>query len=143
MRKLTRKLTTALTKIDVIYLAGESGKNITDAELSLMYALDDGDSHSQRDISSEWLIPKTTLNTIVKRWERQGLISQVAITGKRREMSIFLTDSGEEYVKSHLERIYKAEEQAMKKTLDQFDVKFIDAVEAYGKYLKEAFEESN
>ncbi len=141
MRELARKLTLALNKIDVIYLAGEQGKKITDAEYCFMYALDDGKPHSQMEICREWLIPKTTLNTIVKRWEREGFLVQNAIAGRRREMAISLTNSGKEYVREHLAYMYHAEEIALKKTLEQYDKTFIYAIEDFGKHLKKAFEE--
>ncbi len=143
MREAARRLTLALNKIDVVYLAGEKGREITDAEYCFMYALDDGKPHSQMEICREWLIPKTTLNTITKRWEREGFLTQTAVAGKRREMAISLTERGKEYVNKHLEYMYRAEETALKKTLEQYDETFISALETFGIKLKEAFEEQN
>lgn len=141
MREIARRLILALYNIDEVYYLNEGRKKISDAELSVMYALDDGKPHSQREISREWLVPKTTVNTIVKRWEKEGLLTQTPIQGKRREMNIMLTDAGTEYAKSFMSFLYKAEDKALKKTLDKYSDEFIEVIEYFGESLKEAFEE--
>ena len=141
MRDIARRLILALYNIDEVYYLNEGRKKISDAELSVMYALDDGKPHSQREISQEWLVPKTTVNTIVKRWEKEGLLTQTPIQGKRREMNIMLTDAGREYAKSFMSFLYKAEDKALKKTLDKYSDEFIEVIEYFGESLKEAFEE--
>jgi len=141
MRDVARRLILALYNIDEVYYLNEGRKKISDAELSVMYALDDGKPHSQREISQEWLVPKTTVNTIVKRWEKEGLLTQTPIQGKRREMNIMLTDAGREYAKSFMSFLYKAEDKALKKTLDKYSDDFIEVIEYFGESLKEAFEE--
>ena len=141
MREIARRLILALYNIDEVYYLNEGRKKISDAELSVMYALDDGKPHSQREISREWLVPKTTVNTIVKRLEKEGLLTQTPIQGKRREMNIMLTDAGREYAKSFMSFLYKAEDKALKKTLDKYSDEFIEVIEYFGESLKEAFEE--
>ena len=139
MRNLSRRLTLALNKIDIVYLANENKKTISDAEYCFMYALDDALPHSQKEISEEWLIPKTTINSIAKKYEREGYINFSRVPGARREMMITLTDVGCEYVKNQLDFMYRAEEIATRKTVEQFGEEFIGIIEAYGKNLKEAF----
>lgn len=141
MREIARRLILALYNIDEVYYLNEGRKKISDAELSVMYALDDGKPHSQKEISQEWLVPKTTVNTIVKRWENEGLLTQTPIPGKRREMHIMLTEAGREYAKSFMSFLYKAEDVALKKTLDKYSDEFIEVIEYFGECLKEAFEE--
>ena len=67
----------------------------------------------------EWLIPKTMLNTITKRWEKDGLILLNPIPGKRREMQITLTESGRKYMKEIMGFIYKTENKTLEKTLER------------------------
>lgn len=141
MCKIARRLILALYNIDEVYYLNEDRKKISDAELSVMYALDDGEPHSQKEISQEWLVPKTTVNTIVKRWEKEGLLIQTPIQGKRREMNIMLTDAGKEYAKPFMSFLYKSEDKALKKTLDKYSDEFIEVIEYFGESLKEAFEE--
>ena len=141
MRDIARRLILALYNIDEAYYLSEGRKKISDAELCVMYALDDGKPHSQREISQEWLVPKTSVNTIVKRWEKEGLLTQTPIPGKRREMHLMLTDKGKEYAKSFMGFLYRAEDKALKKTLDKYSDEFIEVIEYFGDCLKEAFDE--
>lgn len=143
IREKARRLTIALFKIDEIYFTNEQKISIKESELCLMYALDDGKSHSQRQVSEQWLIPKTTLNTIVKQWERKGLLTLSAIPGKRREMQISLTEAGKKYAEASLDFMYQAENQAVQKTLERYSDTFIEALEYFGGALNEAFEHSN
>ena len=141
MREIARRLILALYRIDETYYLNENKKKLSDAELCVMYALDDGKPHSQREISQEWLVPKTSVNTIVKRWEKEGYLTMTPIPGKRREMQILLTDAGREYAKEFMAFLYQAEDIALAKTLEKYGTEFIDAIEFFGASLKDAFEE--
>lgn len=141
MRATARRLILALYNIDETYYLNENKKKLSDAELCVMYALDDGKPHSQREISREWLVPKTSVNTIIKRWEKEGYLTMTPIPGKRREMQILLTDSGREYAKSFLGFLYRAEDKALQKTIGKYSDEFIGVLEYFGTELKKAFEE--
>ncbi len=143
IRNKAKRLILALYNIDEIYYASEKKKRLSDAELCIMYALDDGEPHSQREIAEKWLVPKTTINTITKHWENEGLLTQTPIPGKRREMQITLTETGKVYAKDIMTFIYEAEDKALQKTLEHYSDTFIEAIEYFGTSLKEAFEESN
>jgi len=140
MRQAARRLIRALCNIDEVYYINEGKRKLSDGELCVMYALDDGEPHSQREISQEWLVPKTSVNTIVKRWEKEGYLTMSPIPGKRREMNILLTETGREYAKSFLGFLYRAEELALRQTVDRYGQEMIDAVEFFGARLKAAFD---
>lgn len=141
MRETARRLIRALNNIDEVYYLNEGKRKLSDAELTVMYVLDDGNPHSQREISKEWMVPKTSVNTIVKRWEKEGLITMVPIPGKRREMHVKLTEEGKIYAKSFLSFLYRAEEKALEKTIETYSEEFIEVIEFFGQRLKEAFDE--
>lgn len=140
MREDIQRLNAAINRVDAAYYSSSADKSVGDAELCFMYALDDGRSHSQKDICRDWMLPKTTVNTIAKRFERERLVTFTPVPGARREMTLTLTAAGEDYVKDRLDFIYRAEEAAMEKTVAQFGADFIAAVEAFGLHLKEEFE---
>ncbi len=141
MREIARRLIFALYRIDEAYYLNEKNKKLSDAELCVMYALDDGNPHSQREISQDWLLPKTSVNTIVKRWEKEGFLTMTPIAGKRREMNIMLTDAGRAYAKDFMGFLYRAEDKALKKTIDRYSDTFIEAIEFFGSSLQKAFSE--
>lgn len=141
IRATAKRLILALYNIDEVYYTSEKKRRLSDAELCILYALDDGQPHSQKEICEKWLVPKTTVNTITKKWEAQGLLTLNAIHGKRREMQVTLTDTGKVFSKEILDFLYRAEDKALIKTLEKYSDTFIDALEYFGENLKEAFEE--
>lgn len=141
MREKRRRLIRALYNVDEAYYESANRKKLFDSEITVMYAMDDGQPHSQAEICREWLVPKTTVNTIVKRWERLGYVIQEPIPGKRREMQVVLTDAGRAYAKELVTLLYRAEEIALKKTLQQYPEVFIEALECFGNTLRDAFAE--
>ena len=141
IRATAKRLILALYNIDEVYYTSEKKRRLSDAELCVLYALDDGQPHSQKEICEKWLVPKTTVNTITKKWEAQGYLALMPIPGKRREMQITLTDAGKAYAKKFMAFVYRAEDKALAKTLDKYSDTFIEALEFFGASLKEAFEE--
>lgn len=141
MRTAARRLIRALYNIDETYYLNEGKRKLSDTELCVMYALDDGKPHSQIEISQNFILPKTSVNTIIKRWEKEGYLTMTSIPGKRREMYILLTEAGKEYAAGFLGFLYRAEDKALKKTVEKYTESFIDAIEFFGARLKEAFDE--
>ena len=140
MRELMRKFAIALNNVDEAYCSDTSQMGAKESELWLMYALDDGKPHSQRQICEEWGFPRTTLNTAAKQAQAQGYITLAPIPGKRREMNICLTESGKAYARQLLRGIYEAEDYAMEETLKRYSADFIDALDFFSACLKTAFQ---
>ena len=68
------RLTDAINRIDGAYYFCAKHMGVKENTLALLFALDDGKPHSQTQIAREWLIPKTTVNTIIREWRREGLV---------------------------------------------------------------------
>ena len=129
-----RRFFAALNKIDGLYDLFAKRLGANGNHLALFYALDDGAPHSQKQISDEWLIPRTTINTIVREYVDKGYITLLH-TDHSKEKQITLTDSGQEYAQQLLQRIYDAEEHAMEATIKAFNTSFIAAVEQFADSL--------
>lgn len=129
----------AMNRIDAAYYIDERGEGITDNAICLMYALDDGECHTQAQICREWLIPKTTLSSLVKRWEKDGLLKQEPSREDKRGRTLRLTKNGITFARNYLKRIYKAEECAMLKTIGRFGDGFVEAMEFYSRALEAGF----
>ena len=141
MKEKARRLIKALYRIDGAYIFGEYNGEITDTEMCLLYALDNMEKPSQKELSEEWLISKTTVNSIVKRMEKKGFLTLHPIQGKSREKCICLTEAGKEYADQMLMPMYAAEEWAVSKTLEKYPESFIEAMEYFSQCLMEAFSE--
>jgi len=138
-----RRLATAINCLDGIYARGAAGNGVKPGVLDLLYILDDSGAntvHTQKSISEEWVLPYTTVNTITKACEADGYVEQIPIPGKRREKQIVMTEKCKAFVKETLDNVYKAESAAIRKTLKECDPAFIEAMEAYTRNLKEAFD---
>ena len=104
----------ALYHVDAFYDEFAKQSNVSSALLWVLYALNDGKSHTQIEISNDWKLPKTTVNTVIKDIQKDGYVELVPIKGKRREMSIVLTESGKAFADNVLSDLYKKEAKAFK-----------------------------
>ena len=134
------RLTDAINRIDGAYYFCAKHMGVKENTLALLFALDDGKPHSQTQIAREWLIPKTTVNTVVKELTQVGYITLVG-TERSREKNIVLTQEGRTYADQVMKEMKLAERQALDQTLDQYPAEFIDAIEYFAGRLCDAFAE--
>lgn len=116
-RSQIHRLMIAVNRIDELYYRLLRTLNVKDNTFVLLYAISDGRSHTQKQICDEWLIPRSTLNTVVNECVQAGYIRLVAQGNKEKE--IVLTDSGRAFADSILAPIFAAEERAMEPFLEQ------------------------
>lgn len=135
-----RRLMLATTKIDGAYYLFSRKLGIKENVLVLLYALDDGKPHSQKQICEDWLVPKTTINTNVKELVRAGYVMLYPGAGTREKI-IGLTDAGKAYTEQIMRRVYEAEQAAMKRTLQQFSPQFVDAIDFFADCLHNEFQQ--
>ncbi len=134
-----RRLAKAACALDGAYDRLAKRLGITGNLLWLLYILDDGAPHSQKQICEEWLFPKTTVNTLTKECQGAGYITLHTIPGKKRELHIQLTDAGRDYVHQKLRAFYQAEEAALQLTLETCPPEFVSYLETYTQNLIAAF----
>ena len=125
----------ALYHVDSFYDEFAKQSNVSSALLWVLYALNDGNSHTQIEISNDWELPKTTVNTVIKEIQQNGYVELIPIKGKRREMSIVLTESGKNYADRILSDLYKKEAEVYK-TLRSEEYEVVDLLERIAKKLK-------
>ena len=102
--------------------------------LVLLYALDDGKAHSQVEISRNWMMPKTTLNTIVRECVEKGL-EELEQQPHTREKYLRLTPEGQAYGQKILPLVYEAEERAYRAVLQGGEGEFVEGFEAFAQAL--------
>ncbi len=134
-RKEIRQVIVSVNMIDGIYDILSKNRKIKQNMLALLYAIDDGKLHSQTEICEQWLIPRTTINTIVKECINDGYIT-FDTSRHTKEKIICITDKGKEYAQSILKQIYEIEYRAMEKTLSKYSVEFVQAMKEFADNLK-------
>lgn len=136
--QLICRMTKAENKIDGVYYYFARHLGINENKLALLYALDDGMPHSQKDVSEEWMIPRTTINSIVRGMMAEGYIV-LDSDSHTKEKALMLTEQGQAYARKLLQDIYDAEEQAMTETIQKYSTEFVDAIEFFGERLHESY----
>lgn len=134
VRREIRRLMLAINAVDGLYAEAAQRLGMNENELTLFYALDDGQPHSQVVISRQWMIPKTTLNTIVKHSVAAGRMVLEKREGSR-EKQIRLTPAGAAYAHQALRRIYDWEERAYAATTEQYSSQFIAALTGFSEQM--------
>ena len=129
-----RRLMLATSKIDGAYYFFARRMGVNENAMAFYYALADGKPHTQKAICDEMLIPRTTINSIVKAALAQGYIT-ISPRQNSKEKDIVLTASGQIYADAMVKQIYKAEEQAIQETLRHFSPEFITAIEYFSQRL--------
>lgn len=74
----------------------------------------DAEPCTQKQIAENWMIPKQTVNTIVKGLERQGLIRFAAERGQKEKLVCF-TEVGQMFAKGILEEMYQMEDRVLER----------------------------
>lgn len=140
-RTLNRQLVTAVNLSDGAYYHWARRSGVSGHALGLLYALDDGLPHSQKEVCEEWFIPKTTINTIVKSFREAGYLTLEAMPDRPRQRQLCLTEAGRRFAKEALEQVYRAEDAAMAETVDRFGPDFVAAFACYTRHLCAALQE--
>ena len=132
-REAMRRIAIAINSMDGAYEMISRKIGVKENTMILLYALDDGRPHTQKEICEEWLIPKTTLNTIVRECVKSGYL--VLQTG-RREKEIRLTEQGKAYAASVLNRGYERERRAADEMQEQALHEFVCGLEKLAHALR-------
>lgn len=84
--------------------------------LLALTAIDEGgDDCTQKKISQRWLIPKQTVNMVLKDFENRKLVELLPMQGDKRNKRIQFTAAGREYADAILSELRKAELSAIQK----------------------------
>ena len=135
---LARRLILATTRMDGAYYYFARHSGVPENQLALFYALSDGKPHSQKEICEDWLIPKTTINTVVKEQVAAGHLTLRA--GEGREKIICLTDAGRAYADKAISALCAAERAAAERTIARHGAGFVAAVEDFTEALWREYE---
>ena len=97
--------------VDGFYAEYAKKFDVKENLLWILYALNDGKQHSQKEICDSWDLPRSTVNTIMKELENGGYVSLSQIKGEKRELSVSLTDNGQKYAEELLAELYEIEKR--------------------------------
>ncbi|KXT85709.1 hypothetical protein STRDD11_00247 [Streptococcus sp. DD11] len=137
MRQEFRSLMKSVNRVEFVFEAiqkslGEKGKLGW-----LFYVLDDGQAHSQKQLSKDWMIPRSTLNAIVKKAEEEGFVELRPVPKTRRELEILLTEKGKAAADELLQPYIELEDQALAETAEKYSHHFVEVFDYFSKNLEQ------
>ncbi len=137
------RLALAVYKLDGAYDYFAKGGGVKPNLMWLLYALNDGKKHTQVQICDQWLFPRSTVNTLVKQCESEGLVALCKIEGEKREMQVVLTEKGRAFADKILEPVYRAEQQLFDGYLAKNGYSFLEELEKFGEQTEKLFARIN
>ena len=112
-RRFFQELGKQIYRMDAMYAQYAKRLKLKNARLLwVLYALDDGTNHSQKEISANWNMPKSSVNAVISELYEKGYVNFLPIQGQKRELLIRLTPCGEEYAHKMLKDLYEIEKHA-------------------------------
>lgn len=113
LRAKMEQLNTCICKMTELYLTWAKRHGMSYNTMMTLYALGQSRKCTQKQIADEWLIPKQTVNTVIKELERLGYISFEPLPGSKQKV-VCLTESGRAYADSCLHELYEMETRALR-----------------------------
>lgn len=105
----------ALSKVNSLYGKWAKKHGLNYNSLMVLYAMEGVENCTQKYICDKWMLPKTTVSTILADFHRKGYVTLLQDPNDKREKIINLTESGQTFSDSLLAKLHEAEERAMQK----------------------------
>ena len=126
-----KQLNAMLSEIDNIYQTLLKVNNVSESEYIVMFAISElGEGCSQKDISENGYASKKTINSTIKKFEKDGYIE--LRPAKYPSMQIFLTEKGRKFMIDNIIPILKVESDVLD---DVTEEEFIALENCYKKHL--------
>ena len=134
----TREIDRFWRDIDSMYHELAVRLDLSDSSFDILYAIVRlGEGCTQKDIGTEVLLSKQTLNTSIHKLAKQGLLE---LRSEGRTTQIFLTPQGRKVVKQKINPVFDAESCALE-TIGTHDAnEFLRILKAYQEALRSALE---
>lgn len=117
--------------------AGQRGLSYYELLVILSLSETDGPC-KQKDICKQWVLPKQTVNTILKSFSKRSWVTLIPSQEDRRNKDIILTDSGRDFVEG-IARAMQIHECTVLNSLGPERVReLIEITQLYNQHFKEA-----
>lgn len=104
----------------------------------VLYSFCSGEEYcTQKSISSKWCIPKQTVNTILKEFQKKGYVEMASMEEDKRSKLLRLTDAGKAYAETIIGRLRKKEVCVMEKMGLENMLALNNGIESFTKLFRE------
>lgn len=135
-REQLERIDTCICRLTQLYGEWAKRHGMSYNSMVVLDCLNRKDGCTQKEIAEEWMIPKQTVNTIVKELERKGYVCYGPAEGKK-EKNVFFTGEGKVYASECLKGMYEMEERAFVRIGEEMQRALVNSNLAY----VQAFEE--
>lgn len=117
--------------------AGQHG--LSYYELLVILSLSEADGPlRQKDICTQWTLPKQTVNTILKSFQKRSWITLIPSKEDRRNKEILLTDPGRDFVSRTAQAMQQHECMVLESLGSKRAEELIQITRLYNQFFKEA-----
>ena len=120
-----------------LYHAAASKRGLSSNAFSILYALYQCGSLSQKQLSDQAYIPKQTVSYTAKKLREEGLVAEEPIDG--RESRLCLTERGRSRVEADVAPVMEAERAALSAFDEERRRAIVDTLGSYVAQLKDSF----
>lgn len=112
-----KQLNAMLSELDNIYQSLLKANNVSESEYIVMFSIKElGEGCNQKDIAGNSHISKKTVNSTIKKFEKDGYIELRA--AKYPNMEIYLTKKGYDFLKNNIIPIIEVENKVLENMSD-------------------------
>ena len=112
MRDQIKLLCTYFCRQNELYAVLAKRQGISYNTLLTLYAIDQDQGSTQSQLANIWLIPKQTLNTVIRSLMEKGYVTLKAGQNQKEKL-VYFTQDGQEYASRVLQDVYRMEDQAI------------------------------
>ena len=140
IREQSDMMTAATSKVISLYGKWAKKKGLNYNSLMVLYAMEGLEKCTQKDICDKWMLPKTTVSTILNEFQKLGYVELVKDKMDRREKIIKLTETGQVYSLSILTELHEIEDRAMQKIDEILCEQMVAGTVAFGDIFEQEIE---
>ncbi len=119
-----------------IYANSARKLKLSETTLGILYTLQNNQFCTQKDLCTVLLLPKQSVNSALKKLEREGYLRMTYAENSKKMKKICLTEKGIVLAKNTADRLWKAELDAIGRLSDQDRADFIRIFSQYIVFLR-------
>ena len=101
-------------KVEFLYREWSKKFGISYYAMLILFAINQGDACTQKEIGEQWLLPKQTVNAAVKEFQKKGYI-QLTPGRNQKEKLVSFTDEGKALARQIVEEGFSLEKRILER----------------------------
>ncbi|MDR0637715.1 MAG: MarR family transcriptional regulator [Spirochaetaceae bacterium] len=138
MAEQVKRLRDTLRELNRVYEDYARSVNIPYTTLHILTLITQMENCTQKAICERTFLPKQTVSNVITLFYKQGIVELKEVSADRRNKTIHLTKSGQQFADSLIPQIQNAEYEAMEKLTPKQRQALIEGIKIYGETFRQA-----